>query len=282
MENQTLETKIVSLKELWDLFLQRVWIMLIAAVAAIALMFLFIKITFVPQYESTATIYILSNTEFNPNNVNSSFSLASLVVEDCNYILKSHAVLDEVSSLMKEDPTFGDEEYLYEKLEKSIKTNNPQDSRILEVTVTADSPEEAKSIVDKICDVGGDKIKETMKLDQLNIIEYGTLEEEPCNVTGITTYLLVGLVAAVLVYVIFLLVYIFDDRVRDDESVEQYLKLTILGDIPDADDTKKFHKGYYYRKSYGRYGRRYGRSYGGRSVYGHLSNETTEGATKDE
>lgn len=275
MEKQTLETKTVSLKDLWNLFLQRVWIMVIAALAAIVLMFVYIKITFVPRYQSTATVYILSDTEVNPNNITSGFSLALSVVEDCNYILKSHAVLDEVSALMKEDPAFSDKEYPYEALKRSIETNNPQDSRILEVTVSADSPEEAKAIVDKICDVGGNKIKETMRLDQVNVIEYGTLEETPFNITGITTYILVGILVALVVYVIYLLIFLFDDRIRDNERIEQYLKLTVLGDIPDAADSKRFRRGYYYRRSYG-----YGA--GGRRAYGHNSQKSTEGAMKDE
>ena len=274
MEKQVVETKAISLKDLWRLFLQRAWIMAIAAVAVVVLMFAYIKITFVPRYQSTATVYILSSDTATNQNLNNDFSLALTLVQDCNYILKSHAVLDEVAAQMKEDPNFGDRDYQYSSLKGSISINNPEESRILEITVRADSPEEAKAIVDKICDVGGEKIKETMKLDQVNVLEYGTLEESPYNVTGFTTYLLVGVLVAVAVYVVFLVIFLFDDRIRDNERIEQYLNLTILGDIPDAVESKKFRNSYY-RKSYG-----YARS--GKAASDANAQKFSEGAMKDE
>ncbi len=266
MERQDVETKAVSLKDLWRIFLQRAWIMALVAVAAVALMLAYVKLTFVPRYQSTATVYILSSDTTPNQNMNNEFSLALSLMKDCDYILKSHAVLDEVAEQMKEDPEFGDNNYQYSALKSSVSTNNPEESRVLEITVTAASPEEAKAIVDKICDVGSEKIKDTMRVDQVNILEYGTLEKSPVNITKITTYLLVGIVAAVVVYLIFLVIFFFDDRIRDNDNIEQTLNLTVLGDIPDATDAKKFGRGYYKRS--------YRSGYKGQKI--------TEGAMKNE
>ena len=249
MERQTVDTKTVSLKDLWHLFLQRLWIMILAAVAAIILMFVYVKVTFVPKYQSTATVYILSADQSFNQSISNDFTLALTLVQDCNYILKSRAVLDEVAVQMKENPDFGDRNYQYAMLADSISINNPTESRILEITVKASSPEEAKAIVDKVCQVGSEKIRTAMKLDQVNILEYGTLEENPYNATGLMTYLLIGFLAAVAVYGICLVIFVFDDRIRDNERIEQYLGLTVLGDIPDMVEAKKHRRGYY-RKSY--------------------------------
>ena len=88
MENQSLETKSMSLKDLWELFVQRVWIMAIAAVAAVVVVFTFIQLTFVPKYQSTAIVYILSSETTTTNqSVNSDFTLALNLMKDCSLIL---------------------------------------------------------------------------------------------------------------------------------------------------------------------------------------------------
>ena len=249
MERETVEARTVSLKDLWKIFLQRFWIMAIAAVIAIGAMIVYVKLTFVPLYESTATVYILNSSDETNQSLNNDFILALNLVTDCEHILRSHAVLDQVTAKMAEDSAFKGNVYEYEKMKKSITTNNPEDSRILEITVTASSPEEAKAIVDYICDIGAIKIQETMRLDQVNILEYGTLSKTPSNVVGMLFYLLIGFVAAIAVYVVFLIFFLFDDRIRDNEGIEKILNLSVLGEIPDASSTKKSRYGYY-KKSY--------------------------------
>ena len=51
----------IDIKDLWRIFLECFWIMAIAAVAVMVVMFIFVKITYKPKYESTASIYILKN-----------------------------------------------------------------------------------------------------------------------------------------------------------------------------------------------------------------------------
>lgn len=240
---QQITVRIVTLKDLWSIFIRRFWIMMLAAFVAMGGMFSVIRLTFVPEYESTATLYILKQEE-RENDMNSSedFSLALKVVNDCDYLLKSHSVLDEViDELGLTIP--------YEDLNESVSTSNPEDTRILEVTVISDSPQEAKRIVDSVCTVGAEKIEEAMGFKQVNLYELGTLNTDPCNVTSLVSYLLVGIIAAILVYTIFLIAFLVDDRIHTEEDIKRYLGLSILGDIPNANETKKGHYGY--RTSYG-------------------------------
>lgn len=59
-------------------------------------LFLLIRLTYVPQYESTATLYILrqDSEQSGSSSVSTDFSLALNVVSDCTYLLKSHSVVD--------------------------------------------------------------------------------------------------------------------------------------------------------------------------------------------
>lgn len=52
--------------------------------------------------------------------------------------------------------------------------------------------------------------------------------------------------------VIFLIIFLLDDRIKtDDENLERYLGLSVLGNIPNADGKKPGKYGYY--KTYAAY-----------------------------
>lgn len=239
--NQKVYLKTITLKDLWGLFVQRLWAILLAACVCGGGAFFLNRMLFVPQYSSTATLYILRQADgATASDANSDFSLALKVVNDCTYLLKSHTVLDEVIDSLALD-------LKYEDLYDAISTANPEDTRILEVTVKADTPENAKKIVDEICTVGSKRIEEAMGFPQVNLYELGTIEKKPCNRVRLLTFAGVGVVAAVVLYTIFLILFILDDRIKTDEDVERFLGLSILGSIPNADSKKSGKYGYYKR-----------------------------------
>ena len=60
-----------------------------------------------------------------------------------------------------------------------------------------------------------------------------------------TTYLLADVIAVILAYSVFLIVFLLDDRIRTEEDIERYLGLSILGNIPNGNDKKNHLYGYY-------------------------------------
>ena len=247
---QDLGLRVVSLRDLWTIFVRRFIVMILAAVLVAGGAFAYKQFTFVPLYESTATLYLVSQNSYeedSSSNTYNNFSLALKLVNDCSHLIKSHSVLDQVIGNLGLDTT-------YEDLYKTVTVSNPEETRILEVSVEADSPQNAKRIVDEICEIGVAKIEEAMGFEQAKLYEYGVLDEEPCNTTSITMYAILGLLAAVAVYAIFLVRFLVDDRIRTEEDIERFLGLSILGDIPNADNPKKgraYYKGYYGKKGYG-------------------------------
>ncbi len=238
MEKQT-NVRIVTLKDLGTVFIHHLWIIILSATLCMAIAFMYNAVTFVPKYESTATLYILrQNEKSNKTDTPADFSLALNVVNDCTYLLKSHAVLDDVIDELSLNTT-------YESLAGNVSTSNPENTRILEVTVKSDSPKDSKEIVDSLCKIGTKKIMSAMGFNQVNLYEEGTLETDPCNKTGMLTYLILGVIVASLVYAAFFLAFLLDDRIRSEEDIEHYLGLSILGDIPNAYEISKNRYGYY-------------------------------------
>ena len=227
-----------TLIDLWKIFIKRLWIIILVTGIAEAAFITVVHLTFHPVYSSVATLYVLKqDNRLNESDIED-FSLALNVINDCTYLLKSHAVLDQVIVDLSLDIP-------YEQLSSMITTANPTNTRILEVRVTADSPKEAKRMVDRVCQVGADKIEEAMGFKQVNLYEYGTLERVPSNRVSLMTYAMVGLFVAIITYLFFVITAIFDTSLRSDEEIEELLGVSIIGDIPNAGGSKDKHYGYY-------------------------------------
>jgi capsular polysaccharide biosynthesis protein len=67
----------------------------------------------------------------------------------------------------------------------------------------------------------------------IKVWERATLPETPSNPVKPVYALLAGIGAAVLVYVLYLVLFILDDKITGPEDVENYLGLNVLGAIPD-------------------------------------------------
>lgn len=107
--NQKANFKTVTLKDLWGVFVQRLWAIILAACICCGGFLVFNRMTFVPQYASTATLYILRQADgATASDASSDFSLALKVVNDCTYLLKRHTVLDEVISSLNLDMEYED------------------------------------------------------------------------------------------------------------------------------------------------------------------------------
>ena len=230
--------KSIDLAELWHVFVSNIWIILIVGLIAFGIVAGYSVATYQAEYTSTATVYLISqkaNSSASPTA--SDFSLALNTVNDCTRTFKSHHVLDAVIAKLAMPIT-------YEQLSEMIDITNPQSTRFLEIAVTAHNPNDAKVIVDTLCEIGAVSIVEIMGIDQVNIVDNGNLSDTPSNSMVPIMCFVIGLAAAVLVYVICLLKYMFDDRIISPDDMEKFVGLSVLGVIPNSGDRsgKKYAK----------------------------------------
>lgn len=257
--NENNKQQVITFRDIWELFLQRLVIILLVTAVTVASFYVYNTATYRPMYQSTATLYIAGDDSFEGNSsadAYNTYTLALKVVNDCDYLLSSRSVLDQVISEMKLNTSYG-------LLQSRISTNNPANTRILEVTVQIENPKVAKKVVDRLCEIGETKINEVMGANYVRLYEYGTLNTIPCNGTPKSAYMIVGAAAMILTFGLCLLIYLLDDRIKSTENIEQVLGLTVLGDIPDNNAiTQKGRYGYYRGRGYGPYKKRYYAAYG--------------------
>lgn len=218
---------ILSISDLWSIFTGHIISIIVSVVLAFFIVLCYSLISYEPEYTSTSAIYLIRQDRSDSSSAVSSsdFSLALSTVNDCKYLLTNIDVLNEVIEVLGMPLT-------YEDLLPMVNIYNPPSTRILEISITAPNPMDAKIIVDELCNIGAESIMKALGIDQVNIVNKGRYNENPSN-SILTPYLgVIPLLTALAVYGIYLLIYILDDKIKTPEDIEKYIGLTVLGIIP--------------------------------------------------
>lgn len=223
MKQAEAELRQLTLEDLWTLLRRNLLPVVLAAVVALSAV-LAANWLLPARYRATATLYILYQGDESCQ-TSEDFNLALKMINDCTYLLKSHAVLDPVIGELGLDMD-------YRELYDAVSTANPEGTRLLTITAEAPSPGQAKAIVDAISVIGMETIRAAMDYDQVRLYEYGIPETEAVSQIPFSLSLIISLGAAALVYGLFLLAFLLDDRIYTESDVTDGLDIPFLGELP--------------------------------------------------
>lgn len=223
MKQAEAELRQLTLEDLWTLLRKNLLPVALAAVVAFSAV-LAVNWLLPARYRATATLYILHQEE-ESGHTSEDFSLSLKMINDCAYLLKSHAVLDPIIWELGLDMD-------YRELYDAVSTANPEGTRLLTITAEASDPGQAKAIVDAICVIGMETIRVAMDYDQVSLYDYGIPEAEGLRRISLPLCLVISLGAAALVYGLFLLAFLLDDRIYTESDVTEGLGVPFLGELP--------------------------------------------------
>ena len=237
----------LGLQDLLDIFRHCWWIMAAVALVAAIVLYAVMNATHKDEFSAQASIYVTRSTAENAGGstgITSSgdLTMATYLAKDCPELVKSHAVLDPIAAFFNLE---------YDELKEMIQVSNKSDTRLIYITVTAKDANVAAEIAAELaqdsCDFMNQKMYDGQKL--FRVVDEGIAPEEPSNPISLLTILLIAFAAAVVVYVIYLIMFLMDDKINGPEEVEKYLKLSILGQIPNKQDAGRKKKYYAYDAS---------------------------------
>lgn len=237
------EAQEIDLVELFFRLLEKAWIIAVVAVIGAACMGLYTHFCVKPTYSSTAKLYVVNNsgTTINLSDLN----LGDKVAEDFVQVFNNQDVYDMVKLYMKRE--YGTElKYSFSSIQRMMNVSVINDTRILKITVTCDTPDEAMRIATAYAETAKDFITATMKMDEPTDFELARegKENSPGLVKNVILGFLMGAVAAAAVIIV---MFIVDDRIRTAEQLQKHLGLATLGMMPvqeaDRKKSKKMAKG---------------------------------------
>ena len=190
--------------------------------------FLVSKFLITPKYESETKLYVLNRANDSATTL-SDVQLSTQLTKDYQILVTSAPVMNQVIKELGLNMKASE-------LASTISVDTPSDTRVLQITVTSDDPKRAKDIADKVAQVSSKKICDIMKIEQVNVIEEGSLSEEPA-VDTVQKWTLIGLaLGIVLSCAVIIIRSILDDTVKTTEDVDKYFDLSTLAVIPISEE----------------------------------------------
>lgn len=211
-------------RELIFTAIKKWYIIVITMVVFLIISLVYTTVFVTPMYESVAKVIVFNKQETtSANDLELSSSL--YLAKDFKEIITDKLVLSQVSAKLGN-------KYTIAQLKNFISIENPQSTRIIEISALSPKPEDSKKIVDTVCEVAQSSLVELMGLDRITLISNGDIAQSPSKpnlVTNIWISIVSGLALGI---VIVLAVYITDNKVATAEDVERLFGITVLATIP--------------------------------------------------
>lgn len=214
----------IDLVELFFAFRHKLWAIILAAVLGTGIAGAFSKFVLIPQYQSTAMLYILSKETTLTSLAD--LQIGSQLTQDYKIIVVSRPVLEDVIESLGLNLD-------YKELKKKLTISNPADTRILSITAQDANPEMAKVLADTVANTASDYIGDIMEMVPPKMIEDGAVPTQKSSPSNTKNALLGGMVGIVLVCGFITLEVIMNDTVTTEEDVARYLGLSVLASVPE-------------------------------------------------
>lgn len=217
----------IDLLELLYAFRKRILWIALAAILGGGISFTGTRFLMTPMYESATTMLVLTS-ETTLSSL-SELQLGTQLTNDYEILTKSRAVLETVIENL-------DLNLEYEQLNSMVAISNPEDSRIMEITLTYPDPVEAKRIVDEIASVTSEFIGDQMEGIPPKIIDQGEVPDGPSS-PNVRKNTLLGILAGLVISCgIITVMTLMDDTIKTEEDIEKYLGIPTLASVPDRKD----------------------------------------------
>ena len=222
-QNRNNDEITIDLRELINLFIHKLVVILLVGLACGALAFIGTRIFVTPEYDSVSKIYILARSNGDVLTT-SDLSVSSSLAADYAALTVSRPVLENVIANLNLDKT-------PKELKDKIQVSSSKDTRILTITASDPDPQKAKKIVDAVREAATVQIRDVMVVDAVNLVEDGNVPTAPARPNVMKNTLIGLILGIILTMIIITIVHIADDTIKTSEDVEKYLQLNVLATI---------------------------------------------------
>ena len=230
-QNETYNQKPeISVFDVLNKLIEKWYIVVTSMLVFVVTAYIYVNFFCTPMYTSTAKLFIF-NTE-SQNQSTSEVTISTYLARDYAELIVDRTVLETVIDNL-------DLKFSYGGLKNSVSVNNPEGTRILEITARTTDGKLSKKIADEVCKVAKEKIVDLMGIGRVNIISEGHVPSNP-SYPNKGQFIWTAFAASFLfsALIIFLLI-ITSDKIETEDDVKRYLELSVLATIPYASATAK-------------------------------------------
>ncbi|HCS72264.1 MAG TPA: hypothetical protein DIW17_00100 [Clostridiales bacterium] len=196
-----------------------------------------ISVFFLDDVYASSTTLIVSKQNQN-SNVNeiqlSDVNLSRNLVDTYSVIIKSNRVLENVVSDLGLNISVNE-------LKSKINVSAEGNTEILRITVEDLIPEQARDIADSTAEVFISEVNKLLNMENVQVIDTARVSQIPIRPTTVRNCIIAAFLGLMVGLGIIFLIEYLDNTIKTQEDAEEFLKLPVIGRIPNF-DTKKSKK----------------------------------------
>ena len=221
----------IDLREIFSLIKSHIIMIAIVTVICGVLGFLVTKFLITPQYESSVNMIVNTRNDASLTVSNDNISSAKNLVSTYAIIITSNAVLDDVIDELSLNMS-------YRELVSKVTVTAVNDTQVMRVAVTDPDPDLAADIVRSIAKISPSEIVDAVEAGSCKVISKVSTTDSPVSPSTMRNTAIAALVGMILSIAIVFLKNFLSNYIVDDEDVQKYLGLSVLGVIPEIEEGK--------------------------------------------
>lgn len=226
--------------DLLDLFFsfwsKRVLIITVVIVCAFLGLF-YTRFLVTPEYASSVTLVLGKSYDENLHTIDgdtitqSDVVLNQKLVSTYSELMKSKRVINQVIKNLNLNMT-------YSQINNGVSVSSVKDSNVIKVSVTTTNPEVSAKVADEMVVVFTDVIAETLKIQNVAVIDGAEVNNKPVNVSYFKNMFIFAFIGFALVAAVLFMIYYFDNTIKTEEGVQKITDLPVLASIPNVSEVK--------------------------------------------
>lgn len=213
----------INLKELFNYYLSKMWVVLITLFIALSSMYIYSEYVQIPMYKSYTTLVLKSQND-NPVNQND-ITVNQKLVSTYREIIKSRRVLEKVVQNLNLNES-------WQEIQNSITVTTVNSTEMIKISVSNEDSRKAYLITDEIARVFINVNTEIYGIENISVCDYSLESTTPYNINLTKQMLLAAIAGIVLGSGIILVIFYFDTTIKSSEDIENKLGLIVLGNVP--------------------------------------------------
>lgn len=246
----------ISLVGMLKLALKYIYILIAVALIAAILAFSYCNFIAEPRYSSTGSIVVTNGAIINDTEVQTSTSSTSKKVSSSDIsasLQLSNTIIDILGTndIYKQLASDLGGQYTYTDLmSRATVKRRSEETLFIDATFTADTPEEAQTLVNNFLKLVPDYI---LKFIPNSTAAVTTTADRAVKIYPQTskTVFIAALAGALLSYAVIYLISLFNTTIKNEDDIKDNYDLTVLGNIPDFSSAASDKKNKYYAYSKG-------------------------------
>ncbi len=225
------ETFEIDLKELFELIIARIRLVILVVIMFTVSAYLISEFVITPKYQASARLYVNNNkTSVSQNVTLTDLNTGRELVPLYSEFIESDTVLEQVAAAVSNETNMP---FDADELRKILSSGAVNDTALIEITVTTPSPEVSQIIANAVVDIAPDRITEFMDGSSVKVVDYAKLPEEPVS-PNVMKNTLIGFVLGIIISIGMIFVMeLMDTRVKNEEDLKKLLEYPVIGIIPE-------------------------------------------------